>query len=357
MNNSFQRSNDMNSFRSSIAGSIARYDNNIAAGNARVLQARTNALQQAKELKGTGDSLEKIGLEVTTATHAVTGTVKSIKNAYTKVVDAKNKVKDSVENIKNRFNQRTASGETESTAEEAANEDVSESLTSGPPQELRQNYAGAADRSSGVETAETVGGDESQGGGIEYAEREYDLFGDTDHPAHWSNSVGNDFYDGLERYTTSQQQESTSAETGAAEDAGNEVSAATGVEDAETTASGLEDATSLVTSGASDVATALASTASDATSAVTSAASAAAETALAETASLTSWIPFVGEVVGGMAAVGGLVEAGIGVYDEMRGSAQEKAANRMPTQLAPTQIPKLNVAGTYMAPVASSVNV
>ena len=102
MNNSFQRSNDMNSFRSSIAGSIARYDNNIAAGNARVLQARTNAQQQAKELKGTGDSLEKIGLEVTTATHAVTGTVKSIKNAYTKVVDAKNKVKDSVENIKDK---------------------------------------------------------------------------------------------------------------------------------------------------------------------------------------------------------------------------------------------------------------
>ena len=74
--------------------------------------------------------------------------------------------------------------------------------------------------------------------------------------------------------------------------------------------------------------------------------SAAAETALAETASLTSWIPFVGEVVGGLAAVGGLVEAGIGVVKEIQGSAEEQTADKMPSHLAPNQIPKLNVAGT-----------
>ena len=51
MNNPFQRTNDINSFRNSIAGSISDYDHKIALGNQRVLSAKSSALRQAKDLK------------------------------------------------------------------------------------------------------------------------------------------------------------------------------------------------------------------------------------------------------------------------------------------------------------------
>ena len=129
MNNPFQRTNDINSFRNSIAGSISDYDHKIALGNQRVLSAKSSAIRQAKDLKDEGDNLEKVGLEVTTSTHAARTTIKGIKGAYNKLVNAKQKfseVKQRVNSIKDRFNQRNAAGETE---EETKEDDTGVEMT------------------------------------------------------------------------------------------------------------------------------------------------------------------------------------------------------------------------------------
>ena len=59
--------------------------------------------------------------------------------------------------------------------------------------------------------------------------------------------------------------------------------------------------------------------------------------------------------MGGIAAVGGLVTAGIGIYDDVKGGAQEAAADVMPTRAS--NLPSANLSGSYIAPIKSSVNV
>ena len=61
--------------------------------------------------------------------------------------------------------------------------------------------------------------------------------------------------------------------------------------------------------------------------------------------------------MGGIAAVGGLVAAGVGIYDDVVGGAQQAKADLMPDKLKSSQLPTANLAGSYVAPIASSVNV
>ena len=95
-----------------------------------------------------------------------------------------------------------------------------------------------------------------------------------------------------------------------AQDAGDAITA--GTEGAEGAASALSGAGDALAGAASGVGDAVAG------------GLAAGESALAETAAATSWIPFVGEVLGGIAAVGGLITAGVGVYDDIVGGDQQK---------------------------------
>ena len=114
-------------------------------------------------------------------------------------------------------------------------------------------------------------------------------------------------------------------------------------------AQGVGDAISAGAEGASD---AIAGGAE----AAEGAAGAAAE-GLAEAAAATSWIPFVGEILGAAAAATGLAAAGYGVYEEIAGGAKEAAAEKIPGTLNRNQLPSANLAGGYIAPVASSVAV
>ena len=61
----------------------------------------------------------------------------------------------------------------------------------------------------------------------------------------------------------------------------------------------------------------------------------------------------LGEVLGGIAAVGGLITAGVGVYDDIVGGDQQKKADAMADSISKN--PQIQVAGTYTAPLASSV--
>ena len=73
-----------------------------------------------------------------------------------------------------------------------------------------------------------------------------------------------------------------------------------------------------------------------------------------ETAEVTSWIPVAGEVLGGLASLGGLIAAGVGLYDEVVGENQESEAEKTSTSF---QKPAINVAGTFIAPQQRSVSV
>ena len=119
-------------------------------------------------------------------------------------------------------------------------------------------------------------------------------------------------------------------------------------------ADGAEGASNLATGlgeGAEDLAETGASTLGDLGG------MAAGESALADAAAATSWIPFVGEVLGGIAAVGGLVAAGVGIYDDIKGGGLQQKADDMASSLKKSQLPSVSVAGAYSAPLASSVNV
>jgi hypothetical protein len=76
---------------------------------------------------------------------------------------------------------------------------------------------------------------------------------------------------------------------------------------------------------------------------------------LGEAAAATSWIPIVGEVLGAAAAAAGVGAGVAGLVEEAQGSAATSAAEALPDKVK--NIATQNVAGSYVVPTQSSVNI
>jgi hypothetical protein len=77
---------------------------------------------------------------------------------------------------------------------------------------------------------------------------------------------------------------------------------------------------------------------------------------LDDAAAATSWIPIIGEILAGAAAVAGIGVGVAGLVDEAKGGAAEKKAEAMPTTASQPVAP-VNVAGTYVVAAKSSLSV
>lgn len=334
MNNPFNLQNDLNGFRSSVGNQVAAYDHNVDILNAGVLRKKAAAIRGAKDTLDKGAELLRTGLETEGAIAGGAVIHKAGKAIYNKIYGtAKKAVKKAADQAEG-----GEEGEGEGTPEDTGG-DLGSSRAQ--PQEIEMT-----DRSSGSSQSQTrtiesddnvsrptnarpgEGGGE-QGEGVEMTDRS-------------QGRIGNEQSQG-ETKTSDDVEETKEGDIGdlgedLAQDAGDAITA--GTEGAEGAASALSGAGDALASGLSGAGDALAG-------------GMAAESSLAEAAAATSWIPFVGEVLGGIAAVGGLVAAGVGVYEDVVGGDQQKKAEDMANSIAKN--PQIQVAGTYTAPLASSV--
>tara|TARA_R110000824_G_scaffold204549_3_gene389316 strand:+ start:1959 stop:3080 length:1122 start_codon:yes stop_codon:yes gene_type:complete len=373
MNNPFNMTNDLNGFRASIGNSVAAYDHNIDVLNTGVIRRRVESTKKAAQTLAKGSELLRTGLETEGA--LVGG--KAIGAAGKAIYGA---VKD-----------RLGSGVTDAidSAVSDAKSAVSKA-TGGASDSVLGGGSTSAPAAPGGDVASPIGGNNVNpefraGQGTEMKSQELDdvsserpfidetpdpygradtsqrVFGETKDDMDDMDDAPDTVGDGI---NTQPRTDLTETKTGDAGDVVSSDAADLGA-DISADAADAAQAGASAASGAADVASAAGSTLTNVTSAAASAASdgvdalltssSAAETALTEIASSTSWIPFVGEIMGGIAAVGGLVTAGIGIYDDVKGGAQEAAADLMPTR-APN-LPSANLSGSYIAPIQSSVNV
>jgi hypothetical protein len=377
MNNPFNFQNDLNGFRSSIGNSIATYDHNVNVLNAGVLRKKTDAIRHASETLEKGAELVRTGLE-TEGAIAGGKVIHAAGKAIYKAVS--NKMGRSAANN----TENTSTDETEPSSGGGSNNTSSDQAVEEPQGEgveMRNMSRGGGEGSGETEglgrtiepddnisrptnANETdMGGD--QGSGVEMTDRvganqpgrpteqpetkeeEPRDYGEPEDVG--ENPMDRDVPDDQLRSQGNMGDASTTDNLGAdlTSDAQDAISAGTeGAEGAGQALSGVGDALS----GAAETGA----------SALTGAAEgglAAGESALADAAAATSWIPFIGEVLGGIAAVGGLVTAGVGIYDDVVGGDQQKKADEMAASLKPGQLPKVSVAGAYTAPITSSVAV
>ena len=80
------------------------------------------------------------------------------------------------------------------------------------------------------------------------------------------------------------------------------------------------------------------------------------EDGLADAAAATSWIPIIGEIMAGAAAVAGVAVGVDGLVEAAQGGSMVKKAEAMP-DAAPQKSSAVNVAGTYVTPTRSSLSV
>lgn len=364
MNNPFNFQNDLNGFRSSIGNSIATYDHNVNVLNAGVLRKKTEAIRHASETLEKGAELVRTGLE----TEGAIAGGKVIHSAGKAIYKA----------IKNKMG-RSASNQTENTST-----DETEPSSGGGSNNTTEDQAIEEPQGEGVEMrnmsrggGEGSGETEGLGRTIEPEDnisrptnaRETDFGGEQGEGVEMTDRIGsNQPGRPTQRPEAQEGQKEDAPETETKEEEPGDTGESGGADDlgADLT-SDAQDAISAGTEGAEGVGSALsgagdalAGAAETGASALGDAAAgglAAGESALAEAAAATSWIPFIGEILGGVAAVGGLVTAGVGVYDDIVGGDQQKKADEMASQLKPSQLPKVSVAGAYTAPIVSSVAV
>ena len=366
MNNPFEFQNDLNGFRSAIVADQQNYDNKVSILQSTQLAKRTKALNKAKAFIEKGEELTKQGLEAAAVPHLSKLIYKGGKSIYSKI------------------RSRTAAGR------EAGDEDIAEgdgnipgsstsaqasegteiqNVSSQGGGEIEMRNMGEAGDAEGTELQEMtqVGGREGfQPRGAEEAERyeseglgnetmtEEQLNNINERTGMRANDVDAPEEPGQVRPRGNQveDQDELGENTGDADNLGADL--ASDAADAETAGADLA-------SGASDALAGIGSGVEAASGAATAAAEGAAAAAegvaggLAEAAAATSWIPFVGEILGAAAGVAGLAAAGVGVYDEIAGSGQESQAEKIPAKLNPSQLPGSSVAGAYVAPLKSSI--
>lgn len=347
MNNPLALSNELNSFRGAIQEQIAFHDNMVDNLNKNVLAKRTEAIAQAGKIAAKGAELVRTGLEAEGAIaggKAIGAAGKAIYNKFYKGRSVANR-----EQTQNTESQEQATQGAEDTGGDTG-EVSSSSARSG---EIEMTDIGEANNAEGEGLGRVIQGDNvarptnvtgeptsTEGAGdIELSER--------------------GMRPGQDRPTTETTEGTEAGETAGetAEETTGDLGDALGdaTQAAEGAVSDAVESGASALSGAGDALAGAATGIGDAADAAITGGAEAAESALAEAAAATSWIPFVGEVLGGIAAVGGLVTAGVGVYDDIVGGDAEKKAEQMATKAAPQ--PGVNVAGGYIAPLASSVSV
>lgn len=373
MNNPFNYQNDLTGFRSQLATEVAKHDQNVQNSIARAVGEKQKIVAKAKELKSAGEELVKQGLEAEIVPVAVGKAYKGGKALYSAV--------------KNRFS--SVAGE-ENPVQSIGSENTLGDITGQLPSDGQVPVPRA-----GVATENTTssGGGEiemsdlsqpAEGGAMDINEptdvfggiSEEDLMGSAPFTRSSRPPPGNQMAErvGQAEQTASENAENLasnaeqSAREGAeavqsvgesigqeASNAGNAISDA--VSGAEQTASEAISGAGEALSGAGDAVSsgisALSSGAGDLTGEGIEGAIGTASGELAELAGATSWIPFVGEVFGGLAAIGGLATAGYGLYEEIKGGDDESKAEQQKIQ--PRAVPKLNVAGSFIAPQQTSV--
>jgi len=201
--------NRLSAFQSSVAENQSGLDNYLAKKKG-ILETNKELVGQAKSLAQqhlTAESLKGIGME---------GAIRILKPQATKILSwadkkvlggavnrdteaFKGRIKSKLSNIKDemksRFKKKMGQGEDEADGDETGGggEEGTE-MTGGEIDEVRGD-APMTDPQENMEQSETAGAEEptpteptmeSQGGGMDLADREYDLFGQTDHPNHWS---------------------------------------------------------------------------------------------------------------------------------------------------------------------------
>lgn len=369
MNNPFAYQNDLNAFRGAVAAEQSNYDAKVNILQSTQLAKRTKALNKAKAFIEKGEELTKQGLEAAAVPHLGKLTFKGAKSIY-------NKIRSRGQASREAGDEDLAEGDGNipgsSTTAEASEGDTVQNVSSEGGGEVEMtNMAEAGDTgASELQEMTQVGGREGfQPRGAEEAER-YENEGlgnetmtdeqmsnineragmranDIDAPERPGQvrPRGNEVEDqddlGENRPSSDNLGEDLAEDAGDAEDAGADL------------ASGAADALSGIGSGV-EAASGAAAAAGEAVSGGVAAAEGVAS-GLAEAAAATSWIPFLGEILGAAAGVAGLASAGVGVYEEIAGGAQESQAEKIPAQLKRSQLPPASVAGSYVAPLQSSV--
>tara|TARA_R110000796_G_scaffold90169_5_gene193940 strand:- start:3075 stop:4220 length:1146 start_codon:yes stop_codon:yes gene_type:complete len=381
MNNPFNMTNDLNGFRASVGNSIAQYDHNIDVLNTGVIRKKVAAARKAADTLGKGAELLRTGLETE---GAIVGG-KLIGAAGRQIYGAvSRKLATAASDVTERLGSTVQS--TTSTAADAGDQAISSVRTVATPsgggnvnpefragqgQEMKSQELDdvSSERPFIDETPDPYG----------RADTSQRVFGETKDDMDDMDDAPDMVGGGQPRTGLTETKTSDLGDAGdaagdaadsavsAAEGAGNVAAGAGDAAQAaaDAASSGVtaaSDAASAAAGGAADAASAAAqaaggaaSAAGDAASAALAGGGAAAESALAEVAAATSWIPFIGEIMGGVAAVGGLVTAGIGIYDDVKGGIQQGAAEAMADKAS--NLPSVDLAGSYIAPISSSVNV
>jgi hypothetical protein len=330
MNNPFNYQNDLTGFRSTLATEVAKHDQNVSNAYQRAVGQKADLIAKAKELKSAGEELVKQGLEAEIIPVAGKAVFKGGKAVATA--------------LKNRFggSASESSGPVEEGAEgsgdpvevEGAGDIELPSVGSGPaPVSSSTQPFGEINENTLTNSSPFT---RNQPRASDITER----VGNAEQTA--SNEVEN-----LGSRAEQTAQEGAEAIGDTAEGAGNAISEA--VQGATTAG---EDALAGAGEAISGAAEGISSGIGAATGAIESGIGAATE-GLTDAAVATSWIPFVGEVLGGLAAASALGAAGYGLYEEIKGGDAESAAEASNLQIAPT--PKLNVAGSFVAPQQTSV--
>ena len=368
MNNPFEFQNDLNAFRGAIAGEQAIYDNKINILQSNQLAKRTKALTKAKEFAEKGEELVKQGLEAAAVPHLAKLTYKGGKAIYSKIRSRNTASREAGDEDLEDDNVGS------STSAEASEGTELQNVSSSGGGEVEMTNLAEAGDAEGTEMSrmEDVGGRVGENpGATEAAERyEQEGLGNETMTEDQLNNIN-------ERANMRMNDVDAPERPGQVRPRGNAVedqddlgentgrSGADNLgEDLAEDAGDAEEAGADLASGASDALAGVGSGVEAAAGAASGAADAAASAAagiegvaggLAEAASATSWIPFIGEILGAAAGVAGIAAAGVGVYDEISGAAQESQAEKIPAKLDPSQLPKASVAGGYIAPLQSSV--
>ncbi len=187
--------NRLNAFQSSVAENQGEF-NNYLAKKKGVMEANKSYIADAKSLAQqhlTAESLKGIGME---------GAIRILKPQATKILSwadkkvlggavnrdteaFKGRIKSKLSNIRDSVKERVKqkAGVGEDDGEEGTE------MTGGEVDEVRGDMPSSGiSETAGVEEPSPTEGMTEQSGGLDMADREYDLFGNTDHPSHWSNT-------------------------------------------------------------------------------------------------------------------------------------------------------------------------
>ena len=361
MNNPFTLQNDLNAFRGAVANQVANYDHKVGILQSNQMAKRTKALTRAKEFVGKGEELVKQGLEGAAVPHLSKMVYKGGKLVYNRIKGRASGEANSEGGKVNNDSSVESSNDVDSGSSTADTTGETQATSGGDVemQDLGRNYDATGEGGTEMQDMVNVGGRQGATTGVEsQAADDYANEGLRGTGRTSVSQIDDQARMRMEDVDAPEQPGQVRARSNAnADELGDDL--ADDAADVEQSGGSLAEGAGDIAQGAGDALSTAASTGAEAaTDLATGGAEAAADAAasgLAEAAAATSWIPFVGEILGAAAAATGLAAAGYGVYEEVAGGAKEAAAEKIPGQLNRNQLPSANLAGGYIAPVRSSV--